>query len=87
MSINPGTVLTFQYVVHICVFVCVYKNLNVKHVDISRLYVCGKHSPYSIPLVKCRDHGSWMLRHQSYQQLEHIMDILVLQGGKITNKE
>lgn len=44
------------------------------------MFACtrGQHSPYSIPLVKRRDHGRWVFRHQGHQQLEHIVDILIL---------
>lgn len=36
--------------------------------------------PYSISLVKSRDHRGWMLRHEGHHQLQHIMQILVLQS-------
>lgn len=37
-------------------------------------------SPYAISLVKSRNHGCWVFRHKSHQQLEHIVDILILQS-------
>lgn len=40
--------------------------------------------PYSISLVKSRDHGGWMLRHEGYHQLQHIMQILILQTKQNT---
>lgn len=39
--------------------------------------------PYSISLVKSGDHGSWMLRHECYNQLQHIMEVLILQRSEI----
>lgn len=43
-------------------------------------------SPYSIPLVEGRDHGGGVLRHERDQELEHIMDVFILQERKI-NKQ
>lgn len=42
--------------------------------------------PYSISLVKSRDHGGWMLRHESDNQVQHIMQILILQREKREGK-
>lgn len=38
--------------------------------------------PNSIFLVKSRDHGSWVLRHQSHHQLQHIMQIFILRTDR-----
>lgn len=43
--------------------------------------------PYSISLVKSRDHGGWMLRHKSDNQVQHIMQILILQREKRSKEE
>lgn len=44
------------------------------------VYVCAccQHSPYPISLVKRRDHGRRVFGHESHQQLEHVMNILIL---------
>ena len=44
------------------------------------------HSPYSISLIEGRDHGRRVLRHKSHQQLEHIVDVLILQRKRKVNK-
>lgn len=38
--------------------------------------------PYPISLVKSRDHGGWMLRHERDNQVHHILQILILQRSK-----
>lgn len=43
--------------------------------------------PYSISLIKSRDHGGWVLRHESDNEVKHIMQILILQRGKRRKKE
>lgn len=42
---------------------------------VASINVCA---PYSVSLVKRGDHGRRVFRHQSHQQLEHVVDVLVL---------
>lgn len=45
------------------------------------VYVCsmlGRHSPDSISLVERGDHGRRVFRHESHQQLQHVVDVLIL---------
>lgn len=39
------------------------------------------HPPDAVPLVERRDHGRRVFGHERHQQLQHIMNVLVLQRG------